>query len=216
MRSLTVASRPIPHLHCDRCRAGLVDAHSTNPVRHLLAFRLQLHGPEADRTKGPFKCYVTLLFWKLDPHPPPRNANNTEHYTFVTLFSRNSDTLPPLSALRNTWMAPNHRQLLRLFHLTPAVCRWSTHVVCTWIQLGRNYAHIRFCHWHWPQYYWAHIDFDFGNGRSRYICIAKFDHLSFVQKLTIVGVIFYHTIFALHGFDFRTCLQVHTAVLCVQ
>ena len=33
---------------------------------------------------------------------------------------------------------------------------------------------------------------------------------------TIVGVIFYHTIFALHGFDFRTCLQVHTAVLCAQ
>ena len=37
---------------------------------------------------GPFKCYVTLFFWKLDPHPPPRNANNIEHYTFVTLFSR--------------------------------------------------------------------------------------------------------------------------------
>ena len=36
--------------------------------------------------------YVTLFFWKLDPHPPPRNANNIEHYTFVTLFSRKSDT----------------------------------------------------------------------------------------------------------------------------
>ena len=45
---------------------------------------------------------------------------------------------------------------------------------------------------------------DFRNGRSRYICIAKFDHLYFVRKLTTVGVIFYHTIFALHGFDFRT------------
>ena len=40
-----------------------------------------------------------------------------------------------------------------------------------------------------------------------YICVRKF---------TIVDVIFYHTIFALHGFDFRTCLQVHTAVLCAQ
>ena len=29
--------------------------------------------------KGPFNCYVTLFFWKLDPHPPPRNANNIEH-----------------------------------------------------------------------------------------------------------------------------------------
>ena len=38
----------------------------------------------------------------------------------------------------------------------------------------------------------------------------------FVQKFTIVGVIFYHTIFARNGFDFRTCLQVHTGVLCVQ
>ena len=44
---------------------------------------------------GPFKCYVTLFFWKLDPHPPPRNANNIEHYTFVTLFSRKSHTPHP-------------------------------------------------------------------------------------------------------------------------
>ena len=44
---------------------------------------------------GPFKCYVTLFSWKLDPHPPPRNANNIEHYTFVTLFSRKSDTPHP-------------------------------------------------------------------------------------------------------------------------
>ena len=55
-------------------------------------------------SQGPFKCYVTLFFWKLDPHPPPRNANNIEHYTFVMLFSRKSDTPPPPppSALRNT------------------------------------------------------------------------------------------------------------------
>ena len=31
----------------------------------------------------------------LDSHPPPRNANNIEHYTFVTLFSRKSDPPPP-------------------------------------------------------------------------------------------------------------------------
>ena len=29
----------------------------------------------------------------------------------------------------------------------------------------------------------------------------------FVRKFTIVGVIFYHSIFPLDGFDFRTCLQ---------
>ena len=46
------------------------------------------------RHKGPFKCYVTLFFGKLDPHPPPRNVNNIEHYTFVTLFPENM-TPPP-------------------------------------------------------------------------------------------------------------------------
>ena len=38
---------------------------------------------------------MRMLFWQLDPHPPPRNANNIEHYTFVTLFSRKSDTPHP-------------------------------------------------------------------------------------------------------------------------
>ena len=57
--------------------------------------------------KGPFKCYVTLFSGKLDPHPPPRNANNVEYYTFVTLFFGKLDTPPPPpTALRNTWMAP--------------------------------------------------------------------------------------------------------------
>ena len=31
--------------------------------------------------EGPFKCYLTLFSWKLDPHPPPRNGNNVEPYT---------------------------------------------------------------------------------------------------------------------------------------
>ena len=31
----------------------------------------------------------------MDPHPPPRNANNIEHYTFVTLFPGKSDTPHP-------------------------------------------------------------------------------------------------------------------------
>ena len=33
--------------------------------------------------------------WKLDPHTPPRNANNIEPYTFVTLFSGKFDTPHP-------------------------------------------------------------------------------------------------------------------------
>ena len=46
-----------------------------------------------------------LSYDPLD-HPPPRNANNVEHYTLVTLFSRKIWHPPPPSALRNTWMAP--------------------------------------------------------------------------------------------------------------
>ena len=40
-----------------------------------------------------------LFVWKLYPHPPPRNANNIEPYTFVTLFSGKFDT-PPHPHLR--------------------------------------------------------------------------------------------------------------------
>ena len=35
------------------------------------------------------------IFLEIGPPPPPRNANNIEHYTFVTLFSRKSDTPHP-------------------------------------------------------------------------------------------------------------------------
>ena len=38
-----------------------------------------------------FSTWVTFLrnafFWKFDPHPPPRNANNVEPHTFITPFS---------------------------------------------------------------------------------------------------------------------------------
>ena len=46
--------------------------------------------------KGPFKCYIMLFSWKFDPHPPSRNANNVEPYSFVTLFSWKADTPHPL------------------------------------------------------------------------------------------------------------------------
>ena len=46
-------------------------------------------------TRGPCKCFVTLFFWKLDHHPPPRNADNIEQYTFVTYFFPENQTPPP-------------------------------------------------------------------------------------------------------------------------
>ena len=42
---------------------------------------------------GAIQVLRNAFFWKLDPHPPPRTANNIEPYTFATLFSRKSETL---------------------------------------------------------------------------------------------------------------------------
>ena len=64
-------------------------------VRRLIHYTTQLSAKWTLSVWGPFKCYVTLFFCKLDPHPPPRNANNIEHYIFVTLFSGKSDTPHP-------------------------------------------------------------------------------------------------------------------------
>ena len=66
-------------------------------------------------TENDFKCVIrqnkkhsigdiqvlrNAIFLEIGPpHPPPRNANNIEHYTSVTLFSRKSDT-PPHPQLR--------------------------------------------------------------------------------------------------------------------
>ena len=44
---------------------------------------------------GASQVLRNAIFLQIGPHPPPRNANNIEHYTFVTLFSGKSDTPPP-------------------------------------------------------------------------------------------------------------------------
>ena len=36
---------------------------------------------------GAIQVLRSFFFWKCDPHPPPRNANNVEQYTFVTIFA---------------------------------------------------------------------------------------------------------------------------------
>ena len=59
--------------------------------------RLHLVLVSNNTAMGPFKCYVTLFSWKLYPHPPSRNANNIELYTFAT-FS--PEHLTPLTHLR--------------------------------------------------------------------------------------------------------------------
>ena len=41
------------------------------------------------------KVLRNVFFWKLDRHPPPRNANNIEPYTFATFFPENVTPPPP-------------------------------------------------------------------------------------------------------------------------
>ena len=45
--------------------------------------------------KGAIQVLRNAIFLEIGP-PPPRNANSIEHYTFITLFSRKSDTPTPI------------------------------------------------------------------------------------------------------------------------
>ena len=66
---------------------------------------------------GAIQVFRNAFSRECDPHPPPRNANNVEPYTVVTLFSGKADTHPPRTALRNTWMSP-YRIIINLKHIT--------------------------------------------------------------------------------------------------
>ena len=55
---------------------------------------------------GAIQLLRNAIFLEIGPPPTPRNANNIEHDTFVTLFFQKNQTPPPPSALRNTWRAP--------------------------------------------------------------------------------------------------------------
>ena len=44
---------------------------------------------------GAIQVLRNAFLWRFDPHPPPRNANNVELYTFVMLFSVVVDTPTP-------------------------------------------------------------------------------------------------------------------------
>ena len=47
---------------------------------------------------GAIQVLRNTIFLQIGPHPPPRNVNNIEHYTFVTLFPENRT--PPHPHLR--------------------------------------------------------------------------------------------------------------------
>ena len=82
-----------------RCDENIMTSHVRHSEQGLSSLIALVRTAVMRLNKGPFKCYVTLFSRKLDPHPPPRNANNVEYYTFVTLFFGKLDT-PPHPHLR--------------------------------------------------------------------------------------------------------------------
>ena len=66
------------NFHCDILHVA--------PIESSPSFWMMRSQRSRRRDKGLFNCYVTLFSRKLDPNPPPRNANNVEYFTFVTLF----------------------------------------------------------------------------------------------------------------------------------
>ena len=92
-------------------RAGLVSTvlpDDGQGERGGLYDRGRLHGRSyVGHDKGSVKCYITFLPWEFGRHPPPRNANNVEPYTFVMLFPGKADTPPlrrKLSFLQTSFM----------------------------------------------------------------------------------------------------------------
>ena len=74
---------------------------------HLLLLRrcniLLSYGDKSFPGIGAIQVLLNSFSWKIHTHPPPRNANNIEPYTFVTLFP---GKLYTPTVLLNTSMAP--------------------------------------------------------------------------------------------------------------
>ena len=70
---------------------------------------------------------VTLFSWNLNPHPPPRNHNNVEAYTFITIFSGKLDTPHPPYVLCNTWMP--HEQIVNRLTVGRSYGSWGRYIV---------------------------------------------------------------------------------------
>ena len=91
-------------LNASRWWTGLVEFASTKPARHRSQCKcgISRSATAPTCTKEPPHPFIVALgaiqvlrnaiFLQIGPHPPPRNINNIEHYTFVTLFSGKSDT----------------------------------------------------------------------------------------------------------------------------
>ena len=54
---------------------------------------------------GTIQVLRNVFSWEFDSYAPPRNANNVEPYTFVTLVSGKADPPSTPTALCNTQMA---------------------------------------------------------------------------------------------------------------
>ena len=86
------------------------------PHINCIFIKAQIISIKVQSWHGPFKCFVTLFSWKLDTHPPPRNANNIEAYTFETLFPGKVDTPHPhLRYVTLEWLL-NGISICRQYH----------------------------------------------------------------------------------------------------
>ena len=70
---------------CDQVKVAVLVAHAAGGIG--------CQSPHNNK-QGAIQVLRNAIFLEIGP-PPPRNANNIEHYTFVTLFSRKSDTPHP-------------------------------------------------------------------------------------------------------------------------
>ena len=69
--------------------------------------------------------------WIFDTHPPPRNANNIDPYTFITLFSGKSDTPPSVRYVTLEWPLMSRCRLCNLsFSIQMLSYCLSIHRIC--------------------------------------------------------------------------------------
>ena len=76
-----------------------------------------------------------FFFWKLDPHPSPRNANNIEPYTCVMLFSRKSAPPPPPHKHLKGPICANFSRVLVFYFFGILTSIVQSLITCHWVSV---------------------------------------------------------------------------------
>ena len=88
----------------------------------------------------PFKCYVTLFYWKFNTHPPHCNSNEVEPYIFVTLFLGNTTPSRPLLRYITLEWPPKRRENIASFKAP------QESAVESYLNYVFNMRNVPFCH----------------------------------------------------------------------